>query len=82
MEKTAQWCTITRLMKRALAISPKGFLLIDSGGQYFDGTTDITRTIALGEISEQMRKDFTLVLKGHIALASCRFPQGTRGSAD
>ena len=63
-----------------IPIAPKGFLLIDSGGQYFDGTTDTTRTFVLGEISEQMRKDFTLVLKGHIALASCRFPQGTRGS--
>lgn len=63
-----------------IPIAPKGFLLIDSGGQYFDGTTDTTRTFVLGDISDQMRKDFTIVLKGHIALASCRFPQGTRGS--
>jgi Xaa-Pro aminopeptidase len=63
-----------------IPIAPKGFLLIDSGGQYFDGTTDITRTHVLGEISDRMKKDFTLVLKGHIALAACRFPQGTRGS--
>ncbi|MFT4168341.1 MAG: aminopeptidase P family protein [Dysgonomonas sp.] len=61
-------------------IKPEGFLLIDSGAQFFDGTTDITRTVALGEISEQMKKDYTMVLKGHISLATCIFPQGTRGS--
>ena len=61
-------------------IKPEGFLLIDSGAQYFDGTTDITRTVALGEISEQMKKDYTMVLKGHINLATCIYPQGTRGS--
>lgn len=57
-----------------------GLLLIDSGGQYFDGTTDITRTVALGSITEQMKKDFTNVLKGHIQLATAIFPKGTRGS--
>ena len=57
-----------------------GLLLLDSGAQYFDGTTDITRTIALGEPTEAMKKDFTRVLKGHISLAKCKFPQGTRGS--
>ncbi|MCD7971220.1 MAG: aminopeptidase P family protein [Candidatus Azobacteroides sp.] len=61
-------------------ILPEGFLLIDSGGQYLDGTTDITRTVALGKLTAQEKKDFTLVLKGHIALASCRFPHGTRGT--
>lgn len=55
--------------------------LIDSGGQYQDGTTDITRTIAIGEPSEDMRRHYTLVLKGHIALAAIRFPQGTSGHA-
>ena len=60
-------------------IKPEGFLLLDSGAQYFDGTTDITRTLALGEISEQQKREFTLVLKGHIALASVRFPEGTQG---
>ncbi len=45
-----------------------------------DGTTDITRTIALGPLTEKQRRDYTLVLKGHIAIASCRFPQGTRGA--
>ncbi len=67
-------------VETASTILPENFLLIDSGGQYFDGTTDMTRTIALGEVTEQMKKDFTLVLKGHIALTTCRFPQGTRGS--
>lgn len=56
-----------------------GFLLIDSGAQYFDGTTDITRTVILGEPTAQQKRDFTLVLKGHIDLAMTKFPQGTRG---
>lgn len=54
-------------------------LLLDSGGQYIDGTTDVTRTIAIGEPTIEMRENFTLVLKGHIAIASSRFPKGTRG---
>lgn len=58
----------------------EGLLLIDSGAQYLDGTTDITRTIALGEPTEQMKKDFTRVLKGTISLAKSKFPAGTRGS--
>lgn len=61
-------------------LEPNGLLLIDSGAQYLDGTTDITRTIALGEATEQMKKDFTRVLKGTISLAKSRFPEGTRGS--
>ena len=61
-------------------IKSDGFLLLDSGAQFFDGTTDITRTIALGSLSNQMKEDYTLVLKGHIAIAMCRFPQGTRGT--
>lgn len=64
----------------SIKIEPKGFLLIDSGAQYFDGTTDITRTIALGELSEQMKKDYTMVLKGHIGIATAIYPEGTRGS--
>ncbi|MBO9671042.1 MAG: aminopeptidase P family protein [Sphingobium sp.] len=55
-------------------------LLVDSGGQYKDGTTDITRTVAIGTPSAEMRHHFTLVLKGHIALGTAQFPQGTRGS--
>ena len=53
--------------------------LIDSGGQYLDGTTDITRTVAIGKPTAEMRERFTLVLKGHIAIAAARFPKGTRG---
>lgn len=60
-------------------IEPKGLLLVDSGAQYLDGTTDITRTIALGEPTEQEKEDFTLVMKGHIALVTAVFPEGTRG---
>lgn len=64
----------------SLDIKPEGFLLIDSGAQYYNGTTDITRTVALGPISEQMKKDYTMVLKGHISIATAIYPQGTRGS--
>ena len=53
--------------------------MVDSGGQYFTGTTDITRTVALGELTEQEKKDFTLVLKGHINLIAAKFLQGTSG---
>jgi len=54
--------------------------LIDSGGQYQDGTTDVTRTVPIGEPTDQMRRHYTLVLKGHIALATVRFPPGTTGT--
>lgn len=64
----------------SVEIKPEGFLLVDSGAQYFDGTTDITRTIAVGSLTEQMKKDYTMVLKGHISLATAIYPQGTRGS--
>jgi Xaa-Pro aminopeptidase len=60
-------------------IKPEGILLLDSGGQYLDGTTDITRTIALSEPTLQQKRDFTMVLKGHIALATVVFPKGTTG---
>ncbi|MBU2895821.1 aminopeptidase P family protein [Vibrio hepatarius] len=53
--------------------------LVDSGGQYLDGTTDITRTVAIGQPSEEMIRQFTLTLKGHISVACARFPKGTRG---
>src|SRR5262249_54451667 len=55
--------------------------LLDSGGQYLDGTTDVTRTLAIGDPSEEMKERNTRVLKGHIALARARFPKGTTGSA-
>ena len=59
---------------------PEGFLLIDTGGQYLDGTTDITRTIVMGPVTGEMKRDFTLVLKGHIALAGAKFLKGTVGT--
>ena len=62
-------------------VKPEGMLLLDSGGQYLDGTTDITRTVWLGgRKPEQAKLDYTYVLKGHIALARARFPRGTRGN--
>ena len=62
-------------------VKPEGMLLLDSGGQYLDGTTDITRTVWLGgEIPAQAKRDYTYVLKGHIALQTARFPRGTRGN--
>lgn len=60
-------------------IEPDMLYLVDSGGQYRDGTTDITRTVPVGTPSEAMKRDFTLVLKGHIALARAIFPEGTSG---
>lgn len=61
-------------------ITKGSLLLIDSGANYLDGTTDITRTIAIGTPTEDMRHDFTLVMKGHIAIATSIFPEGTRGA--
>lgn len=61
-------------------VRPGNLLLIDSGGNYLDGTTDITRTIAIGTPTSAMRHDFTLVMKGHIAIATAVFPEGTRGA--
>ncbi len=61
-------------------LSTDGMLLIDSGGQYLDGTTDITRTVALGAPSDKQRCDYTLVLKGHLAISVAKFPKGTRGA--
>lgn len=63
-----------------IPVEPHGLVLIDSGAQYLDGTTDITRTIALGEITEEHRRVYTLVLKGHIQLDMCRFLAGACGS--
>ncbi len=61
-------------------LRPEGFLLVDSGGQYRDGTTDITRTIALGPLTDEMKENYTAVLRCHIALASAVFPVGTTGA--
>jgi Xaa-Pro aminopeptidase len=63
-----------------MPLRPEGLLLIDSGAQYQDGTTDITRTIALGLVTDEQKHVYTLVLKGHIQLAMARFPQGTCGT--
>lgn len=61
-------------------IDASGFLVIDTGTNYLNGTTDTTRTLACGVLSEQQKRDYTLVLKGHIALSSVQFPEGTKGS--
>jgi len=63
-----------------IPLEPRGLLLLDSGAQYQDGTTDITRTIALGPLTEQEKIDYTLVLRGHIRLAMCKFPAGSSGT--
>ena len=64
----------------ASTLRPEGLLLVDSGAQYLDGTTDITRTIALGTPTAEEKRDFTLVMKGHICLGTMTFPEGTRGT--
>ena len=63
-----------------IPLQPKGLLLLDSGAQYLDGTTDITRTIALGPLAEEEKKIYTLVLKGHIQIELCKFPSGASGT--
>lgn len=63
-----------------IPLQPKGLLLLDSGAQYQDGTTDITRTIALGPVTEEEKHDYTLVLRGHIRLAMVKFPAGSSGT--
>ena len=63
-----------------IPLEPHGLLLLDSGAQYQDGTTDITRTIALGPLTEEEKTDYTLVLKGHIRLAMAKFPAGSSGT--
>lgn len=63
-----------------IPVAPHGLVLIDSGAQYLDGTTDITRTIALGDVTDEQKKIYTLVLKGHIQLDLCKFPAGACGS--
>lgn len=68
---------VTRASNRPL--KPGTLYLVDSGAQYEDGTTDVTRTVAIGKPTPAMRRNFTLVLKGHIAIATARFPKGTRG---
>ena len=64
----------------AIPLQPKGMLLLDSGAQYLDGTTDITRTIALGPLTEEEKRIYTLVLQGHIQIELCKFPSGSSGT--
>lgn len=63
-----------------IEVKPRGLLLMDTGAQYLDGTTDITRTVALGDITEEQRHAYTLVLKGHIGLAMAKFPERASGT--
>ena len=63
-----------------IPLKPEGLLLLDSGAQYLDGTTDITRTIALGPLTKEEKTDYTLVLKGHLHLQNAQFPAGTCGT--
>lgn len=63
-----------------IPLKPEGLLLLDSGAQYLDGTTDITRTIALGPVTDEQKKIYTLVLKGHIQIELCKFPSGSSGT--
>ena len=63
-----------------IPLKPEGLLLLDSGAQYLDGTTDITRTIALGPLTQEEKTDYTLVLKGHLHLQNAQFPAGTCGT--
>jgi len=63
-----------------IPLQPRGLLLLDSGAQYLDGTTDITRTIALGPLTEEEKRIYTLVLKGHIQIELCKFPSGSSGT--
>jgi Xaa-Pro aminopeptidase len=69
---------VTEATNRPLELN--SLYLVDSGGQYADGTTDVTRTVAIGEPTDEMRDRFTRVLQGHIGIATARFPDGTRGS--
>jgi Xaa-Pro aminopeptidase len=63
-----------------MPLKPEGFLLLDSGAQYLDGTTDITRTIPLGPLTDEQKRVYTLVLKGHIQIELCKFPTGASGT--
>jgi Xaa-Pro aminopeptidase len=76
----AAMCHYNHLNAAPARLVPDSVYLVDSGGQYTDGTTDITRTVAIGDPGEEVCRLFTLVLKGHIALATARFPAGTTGT--
>lgn len=76
----AAMCHYTPKEDAPVVLKPCGFLLVDSGGQYLKGTTDITRTISLGELTHEEKTYYTLVLKGHIRLGAARFPKGVCGA--
>lgn len=76
----AAMCHYSPDKARPVALRAEGFLLVDSGGQYVKGTTDVTRTIALGELTHTQKEHYTLVLQGHIRLAMARFPKGVCGA--
>jgi Xaa-Pro aminopeptidase len=76
----AAMCHYNHLNTVPARLAMDSVYLLDSGGQYTDGTTDITRTVAIGNPGPEARRLFTLVLKGHIALAQARFPRGTTGT--
>ena len=75
----AALCHYSSTPETNVEIEKKGLYLIDSGGQYLEGTTDITRTIVMGELTDEERTDYTLVLKGYIGIATAKFPEGTTG---
>lgn len=79
-QENAAMMHYTATPEKHAVVKPRGFLLVDSGGTYLDGTTDITRTISLGALTEEERKYYTLVLKGHLDLAHARFLYGTTGN--
>lgn len=79
-ESNGALCHYSAKEDSAKLIKPRGLLLVDSGGQYLEGTTDITRTITLGETTQEERLHYTLVLKGHIAISLAKFPKGTNGA--
>lgn len=76
----AAMCHYSPSKQDSAMIEPEGFLLVDSGGQYLKGTTDITRTIAVGPLTHKQKEHYTLVLQGHIRLSMARFPEGTCGA--
>lgn len=79
-QENAAMMHYTATKEKYAAVKARGFLLVDSGGTYLDGTTDITRTISLGGLTEVEKKYYTLVLKGHLDLANARFLYGTTGN--
>lgn len=79
-ESNGALCHYSADEKTAKEINPVGLLLVDSGGQYYEGTTDITRTITLGLTSDEEILHYTLVLKGHVQLSLAKFPEGTNGA--